>query len=91
MSAGGTTELAGRAAVASSAATLRRVAAYVLPPALDRRVLDLGERKESLTADERAELLAGVAFTQQRSIEKVEAEVALRRVAEAFPELAGLP
>ena len=80
-----------RAALDSSASALRRLAAYELPPELDRRVLDLGERKDSLTADERAELLAWVAFTQQRSIEKVEAEVALRRMAEVFPELAGKP
>lgn len=84
-----TTEPSGRAAPASSTAVLRRIAGYVLPPALDRRILDLAERKESLTPDERAEWLAWVAFTQQRSIEKVEAEVALRRLAEAFPESAG--
>ena len=75
------------AALASSAAALRRVAAYALPPALDRRLLDLGERKDALTPDERAELLAWVAFTQQRSAEKLAAEVALRRLAEAYPGL----
>ena len=46
-----------RAAQASTTA-LRRVAAYKLPPALDRRLLELGERKASLTSDEREELLA---------------------------------
>ncbi len=75
-------------ALASSAAALRRTAGYALPPELDRRLLDLGERKDALTPDERAELLAWVAFTQQRSLDRVGAELALRRLAAAFPELA---
>lgn len=78
-------------AARAALATLRRVAAYRLPPALDRRVLDLGERKESLTPAERDELLAWVAFAQERSIEKAQAELALRRLAAAFPDLAALP
>ena len=82
-----TAEPARHAALASSAAALRRVAGYALPPALDRRLLELGERKETLTPDERAELLAWVDFTQQRSAEKLVAEVALRRLAEAYPDL----
>jgi hypothetical protein len=77
-----------RAALAAAVAALKRLAAYVLPPELDRRILDLGERKDTLSPDERAELFAWVAFTQQRSIERVEAEVALRRLADVFPELA---
>lgn len=76
-----------QAAVSSSVAALRRVAGYTLPPELDRRVLELGERKETLTPEERAELLAWVAFTQERSVEKAEAEVALRRLAAVCPEL----
>ena len=77
-----------RAALATSTAALRRVAGYALPAALDRRILDLGERKENLTPDERAELLAWVAFTQQRSEERLEAELALRKLADVFPDLA---
>ena len=80
-------EPAWKAALASSATALRRVAGYALPPELDRRILDLGERKETLTPDERAELMAWVAFTQQRSAEKLEAEVALRRLAAVCPDL----
>jgi hypothetical protein len=91
MSATAPVEPAWKAAVAASVATLRRLADYQLPPELDRRILDLGERKESLTPDERAELLAWVAFTQERSAEKLEAEVALRRLAVACPELAPRP
>jgi hypothetical protein len=76
-----------QAALSASTAALRRVAAYELPPALDRRLLDLAERKDELTSDERAELLDWVAFTQARSVERLEAEAALRRLAAAFPEL----
>jgi antitoxin (DNA-binding transcriptional repressor) of toxin-antitoxin stability system len=62
-----------------------------LPPELDRRILELGERKDTLTADERAELLAWVAFTQARSIEAAEARVTVRRLANVFPELTDQP
>ncbi len=91
MSATATAEPARRAAFATSSSALRRMAAYHLPPALDRRLLELSERKEALTLDERAELLAWVAFTQQQSLDKLEAEVALRRLADSFPELAARP
>lgn len=69
--------------LSTSTAALRRVAAYTLPSVFDRRILDLGERKESLTEEEREELLAWVQFTQDRSIEKFEAEVALRQLEDA--------
>jgi hypothetical protein len=57
------------------------MAAYTMPAAFDRRMLDLGERKESLTPAERDELLAWVEFTQARSAEKLHAELALQRLA----------
>jgi hypothetical protein len=78
-------------AITTSVAALRRMAGYALPPELDRRILYLGERKEDLTADERGELLAWVHFTQQRSIEKHQAQLALRELADAFPEVASKP
>lgn len=87
MAAAAPTEPAWDAALASSVAALRRVAVYALPPELDRRVLELGERKDELTPAERAELLAWVAFTQQRSLEKLEAQAALSRLAALRPEL----
>jgi hypothetical protein len=80
-----------QAALTASADALRRVAAYALPPALDRRLLDLGERKDALTPAERDELFAWVAFTQQRSVEKLQAEAALRRLTAVCPELAAGP
>jgi len=65
---------------------LRPVADYELEPALDRRMRDLGERKEFLSPDEHAELLDLVSFTRRRSIEKLAAHVALRRLGEMAPE-----
>jgi hypothetical protein len=69
-------------ALKSTTGALRRVASYSLPPALDRRILDLGERKDTLTHEERAELLAWVTFTQELSAEKLAAEVALCQLVE---------
>lgn len=70
---------------------LRRVADYRLDPALDQRLRDLGERKEWLSAEEHEELLALVAFSQQRTLEKLEAEAALRDLQNACVELAQTP
>jgi hypothetical protein len=56
---------------------LRRVSNCTMPPALDRRMLDLGERKEMLTPEERDELMAWVAFSQELSVEKSAADVVL--------------
>ena len=74
-------------ALTTSVVALRRLAGYSLDPALDRRILLLGERKADLTPAEHDELLAWVAFTQQRSIEKLEAKVALQRLYNVCPEL----
>lgn len=70
---------------------LRRIANYELDPSIDRRMLDLGERKEGLDPAEYAELLALVAFAQRRTVEKLEAQVALQRLESAYPELATSP
>ena len=66
--------------------SLRKMAAYQLPPELDRRILEMGERKTTLTPTEHAELLAWVDFTQQRTLEKLSAEVALKRLGVSFIE-----
>jgi hypothetical protein len=68
---------------------LRRMAGYTLEPALDTRLRDLGERKEFLSPHEHAELLALVSFTQQRTLEKLEAERALRQLDAAAQRLNG--
>ncbi len=75
-------------ALSALTSALRRVATGTIPPELDRRYLDLGERKRELTDDERAELHAWVAFTQARSAEKLSAELALRRLAGLYPSVA---
>ena len=88
MSATAPLEPTWKGALTASVAAVRRLAEYQLPRELDRRILELGERKETLTPDERAELLVWVAFTQERCAEKLEAEVALRRLVSVCPELA---
>jgi hypothetical protein len=65
---------------------LRRMAGYALEPALDARLRDLGGRKEFLSPPEYDELLALVSFTQRRTLEKLEAEWALRQLDEVAPE-----
>ena len=74
-------------AIQSCVQTLRRLANYELPPALDRRLQELGEQKEFLDRAAHQDLLALVAFSQQRTLEKLEAQVALKRLQELFPEL----
>jgi hypothetical protein len=66
---------------------LERVAAYRIPPALDKRLLWLSENKERLNEAERAELLAAVEFTEDRTIEKLQARAALKRLSEFWPHL----
>lgn len=65
---------------------LKRVADYVLPPALDRRLQQLGENKEYLDAADHEELLALVTFTQERTLEKLQAELALRELQTLLPD-----
>jgi hypothetical protein len=65
---------------------LKRVANYVLPAALDRRLQELGENKEFLGAAEHEELLALVTFAQERTLEKLQAEVALRELQTLLPD-----
>jgi hypothetical protein len=70
---------------------LRRVAEFELDPLMSRRMQELGERKEFLNEPEHAELMALIAFTQERTIEKLNAELALKRLQEACPELVESP
>ena len=59
---------------------LKRVANYSLPPALDLRLQTLGENKEYLGEADHEELLALVTFTQERTLEKLQAELAVREL-----------
>jgi hypothetical protein len=74
-------------ALRSCGQALRLLADYQLDSSLDRRLQDLGERKEFLNAEEHAELMALVAFAQKRTLEKLEAQVALERLREFFPDV----
>ncbi len=74
-------------AVEACAAALRKIVGYELEPSLQRRLQDLGERKEFLSADEHDELMAWVDFTRKRSLEALEAEVALQRLRAFIPDV----
>jgi hypothetical protein len=86
MDAGELVELP-REALRHSLKALRRMADYELEPPIQRRMLDLGERKEFLADDERAELLSLVEFTEHRMIERLEARLALCELEQAVSVL----
>jgi len=66
---------------------LQLMADYKLPSTLDRRMHELGARKEFLSPDEHAELLALVDLAQGRTVEKLKAMVALKRLRQSAPSL----
>jgi hypothetical protein len=72
-------------AIQACTVALRRLADYELDPSLYSRLHALGERKEFLSQAEHEELLALVAFAHHRTIEKLEARVALDRLRTALP------
>lgn len=78
-------------AFSSCVAALKRMATYDLDPPLARRLQDLSERKEFLGSEEYEELMALVRFSQQRSVEKLEAQLALNRLGEILPEMLDHP
>jgi hypothetical protein len=80
-----------RAALQTCVSALRKMATYQLAPALDQRLRYLGENKEKLGPDEQAELMALVELIQKRTVEKLEAELALQRLAAAIPDLGEQP
>lgn len=80
-----TEDLQFQAAIQACAVALQRLTVYELDPPLHRRMRALGERKEFLSPAEHEELLALVDFAHQRTIEKLEARVALDRLRTALP------
>jgi hypothetical protein len=80
-----TTEPRFKEAVDSCVASLRRLVTFELDPPIARRLQDLSERKEFLGETEHGELMALVAFTQRRSVERLEAQLALKRLREILP------
>src|SRR5258708_4639560 len=71
------------------ATALHRVASYKLPGAMDRRLLWLSENKETLSEAEHEELLALIDFSEDRTVEKLQAKILLKRLAEVCPEIVG--
>ncbi len=75
------------AALGPSMKALRRLADYELESGIQSRMQELGERKEFLNKAEHDELVSLIEFSEQRTIEKLEAEVALQQLKAAAPEL----
>ena len=82
-----TSETQLRSALTSTVTALRRLANYELESPLARRLELLSERKEFLNEEEHAELLSLVEFARRRSIEKLEAQLALKQLHEIVPEM----
>jgi hypothetical protein len=72
-------------AIQACAVALHRLAEYELAPSLHSRMHALGGRKEFLSSAEHEELLALVDFAHQRTMEKLEARMALDRLRTALP------
>jgi hypothetical protein len=86
-----TTEPQLRLALNSAESALRRLASYELEPSLARRLEALSDRKEFLTDEEHAVLLELVDFARRRTIEKLEAQLALKQLHEVAPEMVAAP
>jgi hypothetical protein len=76
-----------RSAFEACASALSKIANYQLEPSLQNRLQDLGERKDLLSQVEHDELMALVDFTHKRSLESLEAKLALERLSDVFPTL----
>jgi hypothetical protein len=68
--------------------TLRRIAEYRLPAALDKRLIWLSENKESLDSHQRDELMALVDLADLRGLDKVEAQAVLTEMSKVYPSIA---
>jgi hypothetical protein len=78
-------------ALAQGVNALLRLARYDLEPAIQERMHDLGERKEFLSAAEHAELVSLIEFVEHRTIERLEAQAALKRLRQFVPQLVETP
>ena len=86
-----TSESQFRLALTSTVTALRRLADYELDSPLARRLDLLSERKEFLNEEEHAELLSLVDFARRRTLEKLEAQLALKQLHEVVPEMVVAP
>ena len=78
-----------RKALRACADALRLTADFRLPNALQRKLRKTLDEKESASPSEHRELLMLVEAAQERSLQKVKAQVALQQLLQAFPELEG--
>ena len=76
-----------QSAIEACVLSLKRMAEYELDPMLSQRMHELGERKAYLSQEEQSERLALVDFLQKRTVEKLEAQLALARLRAALPSL----
>ena len=84
-------ELRVDSALKTCVGALSKIADYRLEASLRRRLDDLGGRKEFFGPDEHDELLGLVEFSQRRTIESLEARLALNRLRDAFPDPVQIP
>ncbi len=76
-------------ALRACAQALRLTADYQLPIALQRKLRKVLEEKELASPSGHRELLMLAETVQERSLQKVKAQVALQQLLQAFPELEG--
>jgi hypothetical protein len=86
-----TTEPQLRLALNTTETALRRLAEYELDPAMAQRLDELSEKKEFLDENAHAELLALVDFARRRTVEKLEARLALEQLHAIVPEMVSAP
>jgi hypothetical protein len=63
------------------------MAEYELEPSIAQRLGRLSGRKEFLDREEQEELLALVDFARRRTVEKLEARLALQRLRDVLPDM----
>ena len=77
----------GEGVIRDCVSTLRRIASYRLPSALDQRLLWLSENKEQLDGTQREELAALIELADHRSLDKVQAGAVLEQLVRIYPDL----
>ena len=78
-----------RKALRACAEALRVAVDYRLPNLLQRKLRKALDEKERASPTEHREFLVLVEPAQERSLQKVKAQVALQQLLQAFPELEG--
>lgn len=76
-----------RKALRACAEALRLASDYRLPTALQRKLRKALDEKEQVSPSQHRELLVLVEAAQERSLQKVKAQIALQQLLQAFPEL----